>query len=148
MSTDKSQEYLAGLVNELRKLPAETGWLELKENVANPEDIGEYLSALSNAAALNGKANAYLVWGIKDGTHEVTGTAFQPGHAKKGTEDLENWLLRLLSPRLHFRFYEFDFEGKPLVLLEIPRATGNPTQFSGTEFIRVGSYRQIGRAHV
>ena len=58
MSTDKSQEYLVGLVNELRKLPAETGWLEFKENVANPEDIGEYLSALSNAAALNGKANA------------------------------------------------------------------------------------------
>ena len=142
MSTDKSQDYLVGLVNELRKLPAETGWLEFKENAANPEDIGEYLSALSNTAALNGKANAYLVWGIKDGTHEVTGTAFKPGQTKKGNEDLENWLLRLLSPRLHFRFYEFVFEGKPLVLLEIPRATGKPTQFSGAEFIRVGSYRQ------
>lgn len=142
MSSDKSPEYLVGLVNELRKLPAETGWLEFKENVAQPEDIGEYLSALSNTAALNGKANAYLVWGIEDGSHEVKGTAFKPGQAKKGNEDLENWLLRLLSPRLHFRFYEFDFEGQPLVLLEIPRATGKPTQFSGVEFIRVGSYRQ------
>lgn len=142
MSTDKSQEYLGGLVNELRKLPKETGWLEFKENVANPEDIGEYVSALSNTAALEGKANAYVVWGIKDGTHQVTGTSFQPSRAKKGNEDLENWLLRLLSPRLHFRFYEFEFESKPLVLLEIPRATGKPTQFSGTEFIRVGSYRQ------
>ena len=43
MSTDKPQEYLVGLVNELRKLPAETGWVEFKENAANPEDIGEYL---------------------------------------------------------------------------------------------------------
>jgi predicted HTH transcriptional regulator len=142
MSTDKSQEYLVGLVKELCKLPTETGWLEFKENVANPEEIGEYLSALSNTAALNGKANAYLVWGIKDSTHEVTGTAFQPSHAKKGNEHLENWLLRLLSPRLHFRFYEFEFEGKPVVLLEIPRATGKPTQFAGADFIRVGSYRQ------
>lgn len=142
MSTDKPQEYLVGLVNELRKLPAETGWVEFKENVANPEDIGEYLSALSNTAALNGKANAYLVWGVKDDTHEVSGTGFKPGQAKKGNENLENWLLRLLSPRLHFRFYELELEGKPLVLQEIPRAMGKPTQFSGVEFIRIGSYRQ------
>lgn len=142
MSTDKSQEYLAGLVNELGKLPTETGWVEFKENVANPQEIGEYLSALSNTAGLDGKANAYLIWGIQDGTHEVTGTSFKPGKSKKGNENLENWLLRLLSPRLHFRFYEFELEGKQVVLLEIPRATGKPTQFSGIEFIRVGSYRQ------
>jgi ATP-dependent DNA helicase RecG len=142
MSTDKSQEYLAGLVNELRKLPDETEWVEFKENNDKHEDIGEYISALSNSAALNGKANAYVVWGIKDVTHDVTGTIFKPSRYKKGNEELENWLLRLLNPRLHFRFYEFEFEGKPLVLLEIPRATGKPTQFSGTEFIRVGSYQQ------
>ena len=28
------------------------------------------------------------------------------------------------------------------MLLEIPRATGKPTRFSGIEYIRVGSYRQ------
>lgn len=142
MSTDKSQDYLVGLVNELRKLPTETGWLEFKENMANPEDIGEYLSALSNAAAFHGKVNAYLIWGIRDVTHEITGTDFNPGLAKKSNEDLENWLLRLLKPRLNFRFYRFEYEGKSIVLLEIPRATGKPTQFSGVEYIRVGSYRQ------
>ena len=144
---DKSQEYLAGLVNELCKLPKEVGWVEFKENMAAPDEIGEYLSALSNAAALNGKANAYLVWGIRDGTHEVVGTNFKPNQAKKGNEELENWLLRLLNPRLHFRFYTFDYKDKPLVLLEIPRATGKPTQFSGIEFVRVGSYRQKLKDH-
>ena len=74
MSTDKPQEYLVGLVNELRKLPAETGWVEFKENAANPEDIGEYLSALSNSAALNGKANAY-----------------DPGQGKKYAKYLPFW---------------------------------------------------------
>jgi ATP-dependent DNA helicase RecG len=142
MNTDKPQEYLAGLISELRKLPKETGWVEFKANIASPEDIGEYLSALSNAAALTGKANAYVVWGVSDETHDMVGTTFKPSQSKKGNEDLENWLLRLLSPRLHFRFYEFDVDGRPLVLLEIPRATGKPTQFSGTEYIRVGSYRQ------
>ena len=90
-------EYLSGLVAELRKLPAETGWVEFKENNDNPQEIGEYISALSNTAALAGKANAYVVWGIRDGTHEVVGTNFKPGAAKKGNENLENWLVHSLE---------------------------------------------------
>lgn len=142
MSADRPPEYLRGLITELRKLPEETGWLEFKENNDDPQEIGEYLAALSNTAALEGKANAYLVWGVRNHTHEVVGTQFRPGRAKKGNEDLESWLLRLLSPRLHFRFHEFDYDGQPVVLLEIPRASGHPVQFQGTEFIRVGSHKE------
>jgi ATP-dependent DNA helicase RecG len=141
-SAERASGYSTGLVNELRKAPTETPWLEFKENNANPDDIGQYLSALSNAAALHGKAHAYIVWGVSDTAHDITGTDFRPGIAKKGNEDLESWLLRLLSPRLHFRFFELEIEGKPVVLLEIPRAHGRPTQFQGEEFIRVGSYRK------
>lgn len=147
MSANPTPEYLSGLVSELRKLPAETGWVEFKENNSNPEEIGEYLSALSNTAALQGKTNAYLVWGIKDTTHDVTGTTFQPGKTKRGNENLENWLVHTLNPRLHFNFYEVLYEGKPVVILEIPRAHGRPVQFQGTEFIRVGSYRQKLKDH-
>jgi len=135
-----TQEYLNGLVAELRKLPAETGWVEFKENNSNHEDIGKYLSALSNTAALNGKANGYVVWGVKDLTHEVVGTSFKPAHEKEGNENLENWLTHLLSPRLHFRFYEVTHKCQPVVVLEIPRAPSRPVQFQGVEFIRVGSY--------
>lgn len=147
MNADPTQEYLSSLVAELRKQPTETGWVEFKENNSNPEEIGEYLSALSNTAALRGKANAYLVWGVKDATHEVVGTTFKPAQTKKGNENLENWLVRLLSPRLHFRFYEVTHEGKPAVVLEIPRASGRPVQFQGIEFIRVGSYCQKLKDH-
>ena len=142
MNTAPTQDYLNGLVDELRKLPEETGWVEFKENNTNPEEIGEYLSALSNTAALLGKANGYLVWGVQDKTHAVVGTSFKPAQTKKGNEVLENWLVRLLNPRLHFRFYELMHEGKPVVVLEIPRASGRPVQFQGVEFIRIGSYRQ------
>ena len=104
MNPSPTQEYLTGLVTELRKLPQETGWVEFKENNAHPEDIGEYLSALSNTAALQGKANGYVIWGVKDATHEVVGTSFRPAQTKKGNEDIESWLTRLLNPRIHFRF--------------------------------------------
>ncbi len=147
MTTDRTPDYLRGLIAELRKLPVETGWLEFKKNDSDPQDIGEYLSALANAAALDGKANAYVVWGIENDTHEVAGTSFSPTHTKKGNEDLESWLLRLLDPRRHFRFHELTYEDQPVVLLEIPRASGQPVRFKGVEYIRVGSYRQNLKDH-
>lgn len=131
--------YWTGLVRELCKLPAETPWLEFKHNNGDPDTIGENLSALSNAAALDGRANAYLIWGIENGTHNVLGTEFAPAVARKGGEELESWLLRMLNPRLHFRFVPLQMDGRAVVLLEIPAATGKPTQFSGKEWIRVGS---------
>lgn len=142
-----AQDYLNGLVSELRKLPDETGWLEFKEDNANPEEIGEYISSLSNTAAIQDQANGYLIWGIQDTTHAVVGTTFKPMHAKKGNEALESWLLRLLNPHLHFRFYELMHEGKPVVVLEIPRASGRPVQFSGIESIRVGSCQKKLKDH-
>ncbi|HEX4638989.1 MAG TPA: ATP-binding protein [Chthoniobacterales bacterium] len=138
---------LIQLVAELRKLPSETPWFEFKQNYANPQEIGQYLSALSNSAALHRKDKAYIVWGVEDETHAVTGTSFKPNNAKKGNEDLENWLLRLLTPRIYFRFYEFTCENQPIALLEIPRAIGRPVQFEGTEFVRVGSYVQKLKDH-
>lgn len=139
---DREPEFLVGLVRELCKLPKETPWVEFKQNKAEPEDIGTYLSALSNAAALEGKAHAYLVWGIEDTTHALVGTTFDPTTTKKGNEELESWLLRLLSPRLHFRFFNVEVDGRPVVVLEIPRASGKPTAFQNQEWVRVGSLRK------
>lgn len=147
MAAQRTNDYLVGLIAELRKLPDETEWVEFKVNNSNPVEIGEYISALSNAAALNGKANAYVVWGIADKTHDILGTSFRPIQERKGQEELESWILRLLTPRLYFRFYEVIYEEKALVVLEIPRATGKPVQFQGVEFIRVGSYKQKLKDH-
>jgi ATP-dependent DNA helicase RecG len=140
MTVDRSIEYLIGLVAELRKMPEETEWMEFKQNNFNPEEIGEYLSALSNSAALCGKTHAYVVWGIANQTHEIVGTTFRPTAERRGNEDLESWLLRLLNPRIVFRFRAVEIESKPVVVLEIPRAFSKPVQFQGQEFIRVGSY--------
>jgi len=92
--------------------------------------------------ALCGKTNGYLVWGLDDGTHEITGTAFMPELARKGGEELESWLLRLTNPRIHFRFHRTEADGKPIVILEIPRASNKPVSLSGQQFIRVGSYKK------
>lgn len=142
MTLERNADYLISLVRELCKLPAETSWLEFKRNNADPLEVGEYLAALSNAAALDGKSSAYLVWGVDDKTHEIVGTTFVPQVAKKGNEELESWLLRLLNPRLHFRFHSFEVDDKPLVLLEIPSAHSKPTSFEGRELIRIGTNKK------
>lgn len=142
MTNDRSEEYLRGLLRELCALPAETEWMEFKQNNANPEEIGEYISALSNSAVLSGKVSAYLVWGVENDQHQVVGTSFNPTATKKGNEELESWLLRLLTPRIHFYFYTLDIDNNSVVILEIARAARNPVQFKGVEFIRVGSYKK------
>ncbi len=147
MSNQPTNDFLVGLISELRKQPAETPWLEFKQNRAAPEDVGEYISALANMAALAGKANGYAVWGIEDATHKVVGSTFRPSTEKKGNEDLLNWLVRLLTPRIHFEFFELLYDGKAVVLLEVPRAPGRPIQFQGIEFIRVGTCRQKLKDH-
>lgn len=100
MTINRPEDYLISLVHELCKLPGETEWLEFKHNNDDPEEIGEYLSALANAAALLGKVNAYMVWGIDDETHDIIGTTFRSGSARVGGEELENWLLRLSLRKL------------------------------------------------
>jgi predicted HTH transcriptional regulator len=140
--TRHSSEYLAGLVRELVKYPAETSWLEFKHNNENPQEIGEYISALSNAAALEGKANAYMLWGIDNQSREIVGTGFQPLSAKKGNQPLESWLLQLLQPRIHFRFDEVIIDGCQVVILEIDRASHRPVRFNGREYIRVGEVKK------
>jgi len=142
VTTARDSEYLAGLVRELCKLPHETEWVEFKVNNSDPQEIGEYLSALANAAAINGKAFAYLVWGVENKTHEIVGTNFSPASTRKGNEPLETWLLRLLTPKIHFRFHELVLGGLPVVLLEIGRAFRHPLRFQSDEFIRIGAVKK------
>ena len=142
MNAERPPEYLVSLVQELRKLPAETEWVEFKVDEHEPSEVGEYISALANSAALTGKAFSYLVWGIADADHAIVGTRFTPKGEKVGNEELENWLLRLLAPKVHFQFFEVTVDGHRVVLLEINRASGSPVQFQGQEFIRVGSYKK------
>lgn len=142
MSLDRTQDELQRILQELRSLPAESEWVEFKHNNDDPDEVGEYLSALANAAALLGKPQAWLVWGLDNDAHDIVGTNFNPATAKVGNEELESWLLRSLSPRINFRFYPVQADNKPVVLLEISPAFRHPVQFKGYEFIRIGSYKK------
>lgn len=82
--TITTEDYLKNLLIKLASLSNEEEWLEFKVNNIEPIMIGEYISALSNSAALIDREKAYLIWGIDDKTHEIVGTNFNFKEAKRG----------------------------------------------------------------
>jgi ATP-dependent DNA helicase RecG len=134
---------LQAKLTELLALPHEAEWAEFKHNNSDPQMIGEYLSALSNSAALEGQPFGYIVWGIEDGTQSIVGTYFKPRSQKgAGNEDLEPWLNKLLAPKVNFRIFEFEANTLPIVMFEVQAASTAPVAFSGRRYVRVGSHKK------
>lgn len=143
MSTARD-DALHRLAEELAKLDREQEWLEFKVGNEDPEKVGEYISAIANAAALAERPRGFVIWGITDDTHEVVGTKFDPLAKKIGNEEFLNWLTRGLAPQTHFEFRitSEDDARHRLVILEIEAANLRPVAFKGNKFIRIGSYKK------
>jgi ATP-dependent DNA helicase RecG len=116
----------------------EEEWFEFKENWFNKGEIGMYISALSNAAAMCGKEYGYMLWGVSDSTGKVVGTDVKYKCTHKG-EPFENYLARNLFPSIAFEFKEFEMEGRRMVLLIVPAAKKVPTSFGRARYGRIGS---------
>lgn len=132
-------ERLSMLITDLRKLPAETEWVEFKHNNVDPERIGRTVSAIANSACLSGQPSGYMLWGIRDADHAVVGTSFEPSTEKKGNEPLEFWLSKNLSPSPALKFHVAEFVEGRVVALEIPSARTVPVKFQDIPFVRIGS---------
>ena len=118
----------------------EKSWLEFKHNASDPADIGKYISALSNAALLEGLDKAFLVFGIEDGTLRKVGTTFNPATMKKGNDALENWLSHKLDPPVKAQFHSFSCDELRFVIVEIEPSYFKPVRFEGQAYVRIGSH--------
>ena len=133
---------IADIVNEARNRPAELPWIEFKANNCDPQEIGEYVSALSNAAALFNQEHGFLIWGVDDVTHEITGTTFVPSQKKQGNQSLDLWITTQLDPQVQFYFYTCSIDEKNVVLMEISAAHSSPVKFKGIDYIRIDSNKK------
>ncbi len=129
-------------LKEVLALGQETEWIEYKVNNSSPQEIGEYISALSNSASYHERDKAYLIFGVEDGTYRVVGTTFKPRQEKIGSQELENWLATQLNPAVDFTIHEFSFEYKPVVVFVIDATRHTPVSFKGKPYIRIGSYKK------
>lgn len=126
------------LLGRLLLEPAESGWLELKKNNLDPDELGSNVSALANGAMLAGKDRAFILYGVENGTKLPTGTDVRLETARKGGEALANWLSRLVEPRLSIELRDFECDGRRFGVVSIEPSYDRPVKFSGTAYVRVG----------
>lgn len=135
----------ASLLQILERLchqPRESTCVEFKSNWELPKDIGEYIAAMANVAALEHQERAWLVWGIDNLSHSIVGTHFNPFTAKgEGNQPLIIWLTQKINPRPDFQFHELDHENGRVVMLEIHPARAAPLAFDGVRYIRIDSHK-------
>lgn len=134
-----TEKELHKIIDRLLKLPKECEWAEFKLNLKTEEEIGKYISSLSNGAFLQNEPFGYLIFGINDKNLLIEGTSFKPLLHKIGNEELEHWLLQRVSPRVELQILETTYHEKQLAIFQIKAATGQPTCFSHQDYIRVGS---------
>lgn len=145
-----TEQDLSKLLGDLCCQASESQWLEFKLNngsISN-NDIGEYISAMSNGATIANKPFGYFVCGVQDNTHEIAGTSFTFAGAKEGNQDLELWLRNLTNPKVNIEIFEFETYSKHIVLVRIPAAKTEPTTFKGIPYIRIGSQKTDLRKHI
>ena len=133
-------EYLKEIISNKQ----ECEWIEYKENWFDKDELGAYISAMSNSAAEHGEDFAYFVWGIKDGTREIVGTTFNYDIDIQH-EPLKHYLARQLNPSINFVFEEFMLNNKKVVCLSIPAAKRIITEFNKNRYIRIGSSKELLR---
>ena len=129
-------------LERLRSRTQEGAIVEFKSNLNEPKEIGAYISALANSAALEGATRAWMVWGVVDGTHEVVGTSFNPFAAKvEGNQSLIMWLQQMTAPRADFTFHPVQHAVGSVVMLEIHPARTAPVAFQNMRYIRIDSHK-------
>lgn len=139
----------ANLLDELiAKYNRETRHLEFKSNYQDPNDLGEYISALSNGATLDNEEYGYLFFGVDDKTLEIKGTTFNPTVKKVSfkldksnktpNQFLELGLRQFIAPKINFEIRSFKSNnGRNVVVFKIPAAKEQPTYFMTKAFVRV-----------
>lgn len=132
---------LESIVKDLIDHKHEEEWFEFKVNWYEPHALGEYISALSNIAALMGQDYGYFIWGVENNTHKILGTDFD-FHQDVKNEPLQHYLVRQTKPDIGFQFQEIYLEGKRLVALLVPAAVKMPTSFDEIRYTRIGSGKE------
>lgn len=118
----------------------ETEMLEFKEakNGYPFKKIGQYFSALSNEANLQGKEEAWLVFGVRDKGKSIVGTRFRVNAAN--LHSLKKEIADKTTNRITFKEIHETETGKGRVILfQIPAAPpGMPVAWDGTWYGRDG----------
>ncbi len=135
-----TDELLNDLLSKLIRGGREREWVEFKIDYVDDTDIGEYLSAMSNAAKYEREQFGYLVCGVSDdGT--IVGTNIRPSQMKVGNQELKMWLSQNFNPPFPvFDIFEFRADsGLLITIFRIPPVLIGPLKFKNEGYTRIGT---------
>jgi len=133
-------ENLLNVLHDLMSLPTETEWVEFKEAGTNFdfEQIGRYVSALSNEANLNDKPEGWLIFGVTDKPpRKIVGSHFN--ETPPGLDKLKHKISLQTNHQLTFlSIVELHTPEGRVVMFRVPPATrGIPTEWKGSVYGRI-----------
>lgn len=125
------------LIELLTQIESEVIEFKQAKNGFNDNELGQYFSALSNEANLHQKANAWLVFGIKD-DRTVVGTQYK--NSPESLQAVKKMIADNTNNHISFKnIYEINHQGKRVILFEIPPALkGVPTAWKEHFYARQG----------
>ncbi len=131
---------LKEILRDLMALPRETEWIEFKEAKTDFhfDELGKYFSALSNEANLNGKEEAWLIFGITDKPpRQIVGSGYR--HTPPGLDNLKSKIAQHTNHQMTFTaIHEIETDTGRVVMFRIPPATrGIPTTWKGRVYGRI-----------
>ena len=129
------------ILENLLLLEDEYEWLDFKENWFDKDEIGEYISAVANGACLCGKEYGYIIWGVKDNSRDIVGTSIN-FDKDINHEPYKHYLARNLKPSIAFEVIEKEYQGKRIVMLQIPSSKSVQTKYKDVSYFRIGSSKE------
>lgn len=98
------------------------------------DKLGKYFSALGNEANLKNKQYSWLIFGIDDKTHNITGTNFyngdNVGKVKKQIADNTTDNITFIE------IYSIYKDNKRVIMFQVPAASGTPINWKGFPYGR------------
>ena len=135
---------MTDILDKLLSLNTETEVVEFKEAKTqfDKDKLGQYFSALSNEANLNGQPVAWIVLGVKN-DKSIVGTSINDAQLN----EYKNELAQHTSPRLSFELTErIEKDNKQIILCKVPAAPqGQPVAWKGHYYGRDGE--SLGALH-
>jgi predicted HTH transcriptional regulator len=85
------------------------------------------------------RERGFLIFGIENLTKKKVGTSVRLKNKKiNGGENFENWLNRLIEPKLNLELIDFIHDDMHFSIICIEASYDRPVKFKGAEYIRVG----------
>jgi ATP-dependent DNA helicase RecG len=135
-----SEAELLRLLDELRKLPHETEWVELKEanNDYDFRKLGKYFSALANEANLKERPCGWLVFGVVNNDRSICGSRYRENPAE--LDSLKHELAAQTTGGITFLdIHAVQHADGRVVMFQVPPASqGVPVAFQGHWYGRDG----------